>query len=201
MQESNTHHWKHDACSRCPQFVNSNVVVASPRQPGGFLIIGEAPNLAENLVRAGFVGNKGIYLRALLRNGGMAEEEYGLANICRCQPPNNRRPTRLEIETCLPFLINLIEETRPKVILTAGKAASEILCGPGTLEQMIADRQSSKDWSGRNTKSTFRSILPILNTVPYVVPMPDTTPRVVHNPKWYAAACKQIDKVIELYRG
>jgi uracil-DNA glycosylase family 4 len=201
MQKPETYHWESAACKRCPQFSGSNVVRATPCREGGILVVGEAPGTDENRERKGFIGEAGTRLRTLLHDAGLSDDDFGVANICRCQPPKNRKPTRQEIETCLPFLVSLIQETRPKVLLAVGgRTAAHVLCGPGTLTKLIADRASAQDWSGRNTRSTFELIKPVVANVPYLVPMPHTSPRVMNNKEWRDHAIKQVGLVAELWR-
>jgi uracil-DNA glycosylase len=96
----------------------------------------------------------------------------------------------------------LIKETRPKVILAVGgRTAAYALCGPGTLTKLITDRESAQDWSGRNTRSTFQLIKPVVANVPYVVPMPHTSPRVMNNPKWQPFIRRQIELAVKLWRA
>lgn len=200
MQDLNTYHWADDTCSRCPQFWGSNVVKASPCREGGILAVGEAPGADENRERVGFVGKAGACLRNLLREAGLNDEDFGVANICRCQPHKNRQPTRQEIEACLPFLADLIQITRPKVLLAVGgRTAASVLCGPGTLTRLIADRESTMNWTGSTTRSTFPMIRPLVANVPYVVPMPHTSPRVMNNPQWHIVAVKQVRRAVELW--
>lgn len=201
MQKSETYHWESVACKRCPQFSGSNVVRATPCSEGGILVVGEAPGADENRERKGFIGEAGTRLRTLLHGAGLSDDDFGVANICRCQPYKNRKPTRQEMEACLPFLVSLIQETRPKVLLAVGgRTAAHVLCGPGTLTKLIEDRASAQDWSGCNTRSTFELIKPVVANVPYLVPMPHTSPRVMNNKEWQAHAIRQVGLAVELWK-
>ena len=200
MAEFDTYYWKDVTCERCPQFSGSNVVAATPCREGGILVVGEAPGTYENSKGKGFIGEAGELLRTLLRGAELSDDDFGVANICRCQPYKNRKPSRQEMEACLPFLVSLIQETRPKVILAVGgRTAAHVLCGPGTLTKLIDDRAATHDWSGGNTRSTFQLIKPVVAKVPYVVPMPHTSPRVMNNPKWRKVAEDQVRLAVELW--
>lgn len=201
MQNFSTYHWTDAICLRCPQFAGSNVVKASPCRKGGILIVGEAPGTDENREQRGFVGKAGSNLRDLLLDAGLSNADFGVANVCRCQPPKNRKPKRQEMEACLPFLASLIQETQPKVLLAVGgRTAAYCMCGPGTLKRLIDDRASNADWSGSNTCSTFQMIRPVIAKVPYLVPMPHTSPRVINNPAWRDLAVKQVRLAVELWK-
>jgi len=201
MREFDTYCWEDVTCERCPQFAGSNVVRATPCREGGILVVGEAPGTDENREQKGFIGEAGQRLRNLLQGAGLNDDDFGVANICRCQPHKNRQPTRQEMGMCLPFLVSLIQETRPKVLLAVGgRTAAYVLCGPGTLTKLIDDRVSAQDWSGGNTHSTFHLIRSVLANVPYLVPMPHTSPRVMNNPKWREVADRQVRLAAELWK-
>ena len=201
MQGFDTYYWEDVTCERCPQFAGSNIVRATPCREGGILVVGEAPGADENRERKGFIGEAGTRLRTLLHGVELSDDDFGVANICRCQPYKNRKPSRQEIEACLPFLVSLIQETRPKVILAVGgRTASHVLCGPGSLTKLIDDRAATHDWSGRNTRSTFQLIQQVVVKVPYVVPMPHTSPRVMNSKIWQARAVTQVALAVELWK-
>lgn len=171
--------WRNNACDRCPELVacrtpNSKVVVASPCPKGGLLAIGEAPGKDEDREGIGFIGGAGKKLHALLKDNGLSCREYGVANICRCRPPNNRKPTAQEIKACLPFLVSLILECQPKVILAVGGITpTAVLCGPGTLYSKLQSRLASGSWkAGLDKHLAHQGIQNALDAVTYVVPSP-----------------------------
>ena len=196
--------WQESSCSRCPDLVacrlsTSKIVVASPCPRGGLLAIGEAPGAKEDLDGVGFVGDEGEKLRELQTEAGLPTKLFGCANICRCRPPENRKPTRQEIGSCLPYLDSLIREIRPKVILAVGgRTAVTVLCGPGTLTMHIDDRAHAENWSSQLSQSRYEAIHGALSLVPYVVPMPHTSPRVLNNKAWAGIAKKQVAQAVEL---
>ena len=52
--------------------------------------------------------------------------DYGCANVVRCRPPENRKPTKAEIDNCLPLLADTISSAKPKVVLAVGDTAAKI---------------------------------------------------------------------------
>jgi DNA polymerase len=50
-----------------------------------------------------------------------------IANVVKCRPPGNRDPQPEEIAGCAPFLIRQILLLKPRVILSAGKVATQAL--------------------------------------------------------------------------
>ena len=87
------------------------------------MIIGEAPGREEELKGKPFVGKAGRELDALLLRSGLKREEVYITNIVSCRPPNNRRPTKREVENCLPHLMEEISSIRPRVIALLGSTA------------------------------------------------------------------------------
>lgn len=55
------------------------------------------------------------------------EQNFFLANVVSCRPPENRAPTPPEIEACMPRLLNVIYAADPRVIIVAGATASKAL--------------------------------------------------------------------------
>jgi DNA polymerase len=47
-----------------------------------------------------------------------------ISNTIYWRPPGNRDPTQGEVVACLPFVERLIELSRPKLLILAGKAAA-----------------------------------------------------------------------------
>jgi uracil-DNA glycosylase family 4 len=94
-------------CRLCGRLAESRtrIVFPTPCPPGGLLAIGEAPAADEDEVGEGFVGRAGRVLDALLAQYGLERNrDYGVANIVRCRPENNRKPDWQEITNCLPWL-------------------------------------------------------------------------------------------------
>jgi DNA polymerase len=56
---------------------------------------------------------------------GFSRDDVFIANINKCRPPENRKPTREEMDTCLPFLKRQIAILKPKVIIAMGSTAVE----------------------------------------------------------------------------
>ncbi len=89
-------------------------------------IVGEAPGSLEDKTGIPFVGNAGQFLREVLRNLLINPKDIYITNIVKCRPTNNRTPTPIEVNNCLPyFLIELIK-LRPKVILLLGTTPNKI---------------------------------------------------------------------------
>lgn len=128
-----------EACSLCPALcVSRSQIVQSDPVWGGLLVIGEAPGFDEDREGFGFMGRSGKLLHSLLGQQGLVRgRDYGCANIVRCRPPDNRKPTSDEIWDCLPYLAETIRESQPSVILCVGLSASNVFLGGGNLLRLI----------------------------------------------------------------
>lgn len=174
--------WQSQECNDCELRANAKqVVVATLGPSGSLLVVGEAPGSEEDDNGEGFIGPAGSTLRALLLASGVLESDYGVANVCRCRPPKNRKPRAAEIDSCIGFLANLICENRPKVILAVGgRTAVKVLCNrQEKLSTLIDNGITSGDWKARpeNAHPSVRSALAAVR--PYIVPMPHTSSRLI----------------------
>jgi DNA polymerase len=89
------------------------------------MIVGEAPGANEDIEGRPFVGRSGQLLQSLLASYGFSDEDYHICNICKCRPPQNRRPEPSEISACKRLLAMQFRLVRPKVILLCGSTAYE----------------------------------------------------------------------------
>ncbi|HXF63971.1 MAG TPA: uracil-DNA glycosylase [Caldilineaceae bacterium] len=87
------------------------------------MFIGEAPGEAEAKSGRPFVGASGRLLDELLRGIGLERSSVYITNVVKDRPPENRDPTREEIELYTPILLRQIDIIRPKVIVTLGRFA------------------------------------------------------------------------------
>jgi DNA polymerase len=183
------------------------VVLATPSEQHGLLAIGEAPGADEDRLGEGFIGVAGKTLDKLLLAHGLARKDYGRANICRCRPPDNRKPSRAEVDACMPFLANLLITTQPKVILAVGGTPTAMLCGKGSLSAQLAHRQTTNNWSAQLTvKEAHPGIRAALSTISYVVPMPHTSPLAFNRnapsgEKWAVVAERQVALAVQLLKN
>lgn len=104
--------------------------------------IGEAPGKKEDEAGKPFVGRSGRFLDSMLMKAGVGRDEVFITNIVRCRPPNNRKPTRKEMEACLPSLIGEIKSVAPKMIVTLGSSPLNALTGyAGRLADVVGDER------------------------------------------------------------
>jgi DNA polymerase len=126
------------ACTLCPHLARSRTqVVFGVGDPAAKLMfVGEAPGADEDQQGEPFVGKAGQLLTKMIVTMELTREQVYIANVLKCRPdmpPNtsgNRKPTRDEMATCLPYLQAQISIIAPQVIVALGATAVEGLLGP-----------------------------------------------------------------------
>ena len=114
------------SCESCDLCKNrTNVVIYRGSRKAPLMIIGEAPGESEDLEGKPFVGRSGKLLQNLINSFGISEEDYHICNICKCRPPENRRPEPSEIKACKTHLAEQFRLVKPKIILLCGSTAYE----------------------------------------------------------------------------
>ncbi|MGV3278710.1 uracil-DNA glycosylase [Rickettsiales bacterium LUAb2] len=91
------------------------------------LMIGEAPGAEEDLQGEPFVGRSGKLLMKAIESVGIKRSNIFITNSIFWRPPGNRNPTEEEVAICKPFLDKIISLIKPKIILTVGKVAANML--------------------------------------------------------------------------
>jgi DNA polymerase len=119
------------ACHRCGLAATRQQVVVGRGDPTArLLLVGEAPGAEEEACGQPFVGRSGRLLEAMLAAAGLnSERDLYIANVIKCRPPGNRKPSRAEIEACRPWLERQIALVRPQLVLLVGATALEALLG------------------------------------------------------------------------
>ena len=97
------------------------------------MLVGEAPGYDEERLVEPFVGKAGQKLDGILKAMGVERSAVYISNIVKFRPAmpnqttNNRKPTREEIEACLPFIREEVKVVAPKVIIALGGTAAHAL--------------------------------------------------------------------------
>jgi DNA polymerase len=125
------------ACQKCPHLVarRHHVVFGVGNPDAKIMFVGEAPGEDEDLQGEPFVGRAGQLLTKMIVAMGLTREQVYIGNIVKCRPdmppgtPGNRKPTRQEMETCVPYLRAQIEVIKPGVLVALGATAVEGLLG------------------------------------------------------------------------
>lgn len=115
-----------NAFTKCELKKNSkNTVIFDGKINSNIMIIGEAPGEEEDNQGIPFVGKSGKILRQMLEDTGITE--YYITNAVFWRPPNNRKPTDVEISICKPMVLKQIELVNPSYILLLGSTALQLL--------------------------------------------------------------------------
>ncbi len=116
-------------CTRCPKLVESRsrIVNGTGPEDADVLFVGEGPGAREDEQGEPFVGRSGSVLDEQLRTVGLDRDTVRITNCVRCRPPENRDPTKAELENCRGYLETEIDRLEPDVIVTLGQVPTEHL--------------------------------------------------------------------------
>ena len=136
------------------------------------LILDGMPNSDEDMSGQSFVGEKGSLFKKMLNAIGLQIEDVFIATCIPWRPPGNRYPTNNEIETCRPYIYDLIKILKPNTILCIGEIATNL-----TLKINQAITKSRGKWhklclSTNDQKEVVLKVLPTLN-ISYLISRPD----------------------------
>lgn len=141
-------------CMRCELGATRNKFVFGTGDPNAdLLIIGEAPGRDEDLQGEPFVGRSGKLLTSILESIQLSRDDVFIANILKCRPPNNRRPSTPEVNTCEVYLHKQIELINPKYILALGLTAADTLLKEKCIMKDI--RGVIMDYRGKKLMVTY----------------------------------------------
>jgi len=107
----------------------TNLVFSDGNINSKIMIIGEGPGANEDIEGKPFVGRAGKLLDKMLAAIKLDRTKVYISNVVNYRPPENRKPTELEIERYLPYLENHIEIINPKILILLGSTALNTLVG------------------------------------------------------------------------
>jgi uracil-DNA glycosylase family 4 len=117
-------------CLSCPlgTLGRKTVVFGAGNADAHIMIIGEAPGKDEDEQGIPFVGKSGKFLTTILTSLGIERKNIFITNSVKCRPPQNRKPTNIEMVTCKNILLlKQIEIIKPRIICTLGSTAIQSL--------------------------------------------------------------------------
>ena len=130
------------------------VVVSRGNPLARLMLIGEAPGARENELGQPFVGRSGKVLDQLLKESGINPyQDVYICNAVKCRPPKNRRPSKSELLSSLPWLNQQIKLVDPWVIALAGSTAVEVILG--SKDKISNLRGVWQYWEGRMVMPMF----------------------------------------------
>jgi uracil-DNA glycosylase family 4 len=155
-------------CIQCPlgTLGRTHVVFGDGNPDARIFFIGEGPGATEDAQGLPFVGKSGKLLNKAFLAASLKREDVFITSIVKCRPPQNRKPTNVEVKTCKNLLLlKQIQIVSPNIICTLGTTAFE-----GLLEKKIVISQE------RGTSIDFQGIT--------IIPMYHPA-YVVRNPKYF----------------
>ena len=93
------------------------------------ILVGEAPGANEVEHGEPFVGRAGQRLDEMLNDIGVSRADLYITNVVKVRPPDNRDPTRDEIDAWKPVLDAEIEHVAPDTVVAMGNFAARELTG------------------------------------------------------------------------
>lgn len=126
------------ACQICPHLAKARtqVVFGVGDPEARLMFVGEAPGADEDEQGEPFVGRAGTLLTKMIGAMELTREKIYIANVLKCRPDmpantsGNRKPTRTEMDACLPYLRAQVAIIAPTAIVALGSTAVEGLFGP-----------------------------------------------------------------------
>jgi uracil-DNA glycosylase len=101
----------------------TNLVPGEGSATADVMVVGEAPGRFEDESGRPFVGRAGQLLDELLSAAGFEREEVFITNVVKARPPDNRDPTRAEVEHWMPVLEEQLALVSPRLVVPLGRHA------------------------------------------------------------------------------
>jgi len=131
-------------CTKCPLHRSrTRTVPGEGPADARIVLVGEAPGREEDRRGRPFVGAAGRILDEALLRAGISRDDVYITNAVKCRPPGNRRPSRVEAETCGAYLAAQVETIRPRVVVALGQTAAREVFGPGAALSKVRGRWRS----------------------------------------------------------
>ena len=116
------------SCRACPLCEGRHhVVFGDGCRTAEVLFVGEGPGQQEDLQGIPFVGAAGKLLDDMLSIIDLDRNNYYIANIVKCRPPQNRDPLETEQDACIGYLREQTRLISPKIIVCLGRIAAKRL--------------------------------------------------------------------------
>ena len=100
---------------------STNFVSFYGNTKSNLLIIDGPPDVEEDKKGLSFVSSKGILFEKMLNAIELRMDETFIVKSIPWRPPGNRYPSNDEIKICRPFIFNLINLLKPKIIVCLGE--------------------------------------------------------------------------------
>jgi len=115
-------------CTLCNLCRNrNNIVFGEGNLNTKIMFIGEAPGKEEDIIGIPFIGNAGILLNKIILAMKLKRKDIYICNVIKCRPLYNKNPNDYELQQCKKFIEAQIFIIKPKIIITLGKIATNLL--------------------------------------------------------------------------
>jgi DNA polymerase len=115
------------ACGLCAGRKNSTLQAPALAQ-ADWMVVGDAPDAQEDGAGAAFANPAGQLLDNMLHAVAAQRGHNAYAtNVVKCHPPQARSPQAAELAMCSAYLQREIQLIQPKVILSMGRFANQLL--------------------------------------------------------------------------
>ena len=108
---------------------SQNIVLGDGNINSSIMLIGEAPGIEEDKSGSTFKGEIGELLNKMLLAIGIKRQNIYCSYAINFRPPEDRKPTSLEIKRYSVFLKEHISIINPKIIILMGSSAMEAVTG------------------------------------------------------------------------
>ena len=111
--------------------------------------LGEGPGYWEDQKGRPFVGNAGALLNQLLHSIELPRQDVFITNVVCFRPPENRDPLPEEIEAFEPYIDEMIDIIKPKMVVTLGRFSMAKFV-PGVKITAVHGKSFVVNWKGRD---------------------------------------------------
>jgi len=108
---------------------SQKIVLGDGNINSSIMLVGEAPGLVEDSTGLTFAGEVGALLKKMLIAISIKKENIYSTYAVNFRPPEDRKPTSIEIKRYSQFLQKHISIIKPKIIILMGSTAMEALTG------------------------------------------------------------------------
>ena len=141
-------------CLECPLGkTRKNIVLGMGDPNADIVFVGEAPGKEEDLQGLPFVGRSGKLLDKMLFSINLSRDDVYILNVLKCRPPDNRDPSKMEIEKCEPYLKKQLKIIKPKLIVALGRISAMTILR--TKESLTDMRNQIFDYEGIDFLVTY----------------------------------------------
>ena len=88
-----------------------------------YVMVGSAPNHSEDRKGRLGVGEPYKLLKQLRKKAGISKDSVAFVDAVRCSTPYLKPPTSAQVRACRPFLLQVIDDLKPKNVILLGRTA------------------------------------------------------------------------------